>query len=137
MFKDFEIDHIGVAVRSLEEGFKLYGLMGFDEMYTEVVPSEKVKVGFIEFANGARVELLEPISDDSVIAKFLKKRGPGFHHICYRVKDIEVVMKALSDQGVRMIDSKPRIGAHNCKVAFVHPSSASGMLVELSQKVGS
>lgn len=131
----FEIDHIGVAVGNLEKGFEFYKHMGWTKMDIEVVPTEKVKVGFIEFANNVSVELLEPTSSDSVIAKFLAKKGPGIHHICYRVKNIEKVMEKLKNEGVRLIDEKPRKGAHNCKVCFVHPASSNGMLIELSEKM--
>lgn len=127
------IDHIGVAVGSLEKGFEFYQKMGWKEMRTEVVPTEKVKVGFISFDNQINIELLEPTSEESVIFKFLKKRGPGIHHICYRVKNIEAVMAQLKKEGVRLLDETPRKGAHNCKVCFIHPSSANGMLVELSE----
>lgn len=130
----FEIDHIGVAVENLEKGFEFYKHMGWTKMETEVVPTEKVRVGFIEFANNVSVELLEPTTPDSVIAKFLAKKGPGIHHICYRVKNIEKVMEKLKNEGVRLIDEKPRQGAHNCKVCFVHPASSNGMLIELSEK---
>lgn len=131
----WEIDHIGVAVKSLEEGFKIYKTMGWSDFDVEEVPTEKVRVGFIKFENNVNVELLEPTTDDSVIAKFLAKRGPGIHHICYRVKNIEKVMETLKNEGVRLLDEKPRIGAHNCKVCFIHPSSSNGMLVELSEKM--
>ncbi len=131
----FEIDHIGIAVESLEKGFEIYKHMGWTSMDTEVVASEKVKVGFIQFENNVAVELLEPTDPSSVIAKFLAKRGPGIHHICYRVKNIEKVMETLKNEGVRLLDEKPRMGAHNCKVCFIHPSSSNGVLVELSEKI--
>src|SRR5690606_28768661 len=101
-------DHIGVAVKSLEEGFKIYKTMGWSDLDIEEVPTEKVKVGFIQFENNVNIELLEPTTDDSVIAKFLAKRGPGIHHICYRVKNIEKVMENLKNEGVRLLDEKPR-----------------------------
>lgn len=131
----FEIDHIGVAVESLEKGFEVYKHMGWTDMETEVVPTEKVKTGFIKFENNVSVELLEPTTPDSVIGKFLAKRGPGIHHICYRVKNIEKVMEKLKNEGVRLLDEKPRKGAHNCMVCFIHPSSCNGVLVELSEKM--
>jgi methylmalonyl-CoA/ethylmalonyl-CoA epimerase len=130
----FEIDHIGVAVENLEKGFELYKSMGWTEFNVEVVPTEKVKVGFIQFENNVSIELLEPTTSDSVIAKFLSKKGPGIHHICYRVKDIEKVMEKLKNEGVRLLDEKPRKGAHNCKVCFIHPKDCSGVLIELSEK---
>lgn len=131
----WEIDHIGVAVKNLEEGFKIYRTMGWSDFDIEEVPTEKVKVGFIKFENQVNIELLEPTTDDSVIAKFLTKRGPGIHHICYRVKNIEKVMETLKNEGVRLLDEKPRIGAHNCKVCFIHPASNNGVLIELSEKM--
>lgn len=131
----FEIDHIGMAVESLEKGFVFYKALGWAEMEIEEVPTEKVKVGFIRFNNNISVELLEPTTDDSVIAKFLAKKGPGIHHVCYRVKNIEQVMAQLKSEGVRLLDEKPRVGAHNCKVCFIHPGSANGVLVELSEKM--
>lgn len=131
----WEIDHIGVAVKNLEEGFKIYRTMGWSDFDIEEVPTEKVKVGFIKFENQVNIELLEPTTDDSIIAKFLTKRGPGIHHICYRVKNIEKVMETLKNEGVRLLDEKPRIGAHNCKVCFIHPASNNGVLIELSEKM--
>jgi len=134
--QDYDLDHIGVAVRSLEEGQAFYQALGFEQMTTEVVASEKVKVGFFTLKNGSRIELLEPTSGDSPVAKFLDKRGSGIHHICLRVTDIRAVMKDLKAKGIRVLSDEPKKGAHNCLVAFVHPSSAGGVLVELSQKMG-
>ncbi len=131
----FEIDHIGMAVESLEKGFEFYKFMGWTEMDIEEVPTEKVRVGFIQFENQVNVELLEPTSPDSAVAKFMAKRGQGIHHVCYRVKNIEKVMEQLKAEGVRLLDEKPRQGAHNCKVCFIHPASANGVLVELSEKM--
>jgi len=133
---DFEIDHIGVAVPNLDQGFEFYRAMGFTDMATEVVPSEKVKVGFVPMKNAANIELLEATDDQSTIKKFIDKRGPGIHHICLRVKDIRAVLAKLRSAGVRLIHEEPKQGAHNCLVAFVHPSAAGGVLVELSQPMG-
>ena len=132
----FELDHIGVAVESLSQGKAFYEALGMGPMTIETVESEKVRVGFFETGNDARIELLEPTSDDSAVAKFLGKRGPGIHHICLRVSDIRTVMKALKAQGVQMINDEPKLGAHNCLVAFVHPKSTGGILLELSQRPG-
>lgn len=129
----FELDHIGVATESLEKGRSFYEALGLGPMTTEVVASEKVKVGFFELGNDARIELLEPTEKDSPVAKFLEKRGPGIHHICLKVKDIKSVLKALKAQGVQLINEEPRPGAHGCQVAFVHPKSTGGILLELSQ----
>lgn len=132
----YSLDHIGIAVHSLEEGMDLYKNLGFEKLTVEDVPTEKVKVGFVPLKNGSNIELLEATSEDSPIAKFLSKRGPGIHHICLRVDDIRKVMAQLRAKGVRLINEEPKPGAHDCLVAFIHPSSAGGVLVELSQKMG-
>lgn len=129
----FELDHIGVAVESLEKGKSFWEALGLGPMTTEVVPTEKVKVGFFELADGVRIELLEPTSEDSAIAKFLEKRGPGVQQVCFRVKDIRETLKALKAKGIQLINPEPVPGAHGCQVAFIHPKSTGGILIELSQ----
>jgi methylmalonyl-CoA epimerase len=131
---EFNFDHVGIAVRSLAEGEKVYKAMGFVEGTIEVVKSEKVKVKMFELGNQSRIELLEPTSSDSTVAKFLEKRGPGIHHICLRVKDIRKALQKLKNENIKLIHEEPFKGAHNCEVAFIHPSSAGGVLIELSQK---
>lgn len=131
---EFELDHIGIAVETLDRGFEFYKALGFTEMETEEVPSEKTKTGFLKLGNRATLELLEPMSDDSVIKKYLEKRGPGIHHICLRVKGIDAVVESLKAKGVRMINEKPKDGAHGCRVAFIHPAATGGVLIELSEK---
>ena len=133
---EFEFDHVGIAVKTLAEGEKLYKAMGFSEGHVEEVPREKVRVKMFELANNSRVELLEPTSSDSTVAKFLEKRGPGIHHICLRVQDVRAVLKRLKAAQIKLIHEEPFQGAHNCLVAFVHPSSAGGVLIELSQPGG-
>lgn len=133
MLSGFEIDHIGVAVSNLEQGKLFYEALGFSTMSTEEVPSEMVKVGFLRLDNQASIELLEPTSSESPVAKFIDKRGPGIHHICLRVKDIRATMAQLKSKGMQLINSEPKKGAHNCLVAFVHPKSTGGVLIELSQ----
>lgn len=131
---DFELDHIGVAVESLEKGKVFYEALGLGQMSKpEIVASEKVKVGFFELGNGARIELLEPTEKDSPIGKFLEKRGPGVQQVCFRVKDIRATLKALKEKGIQLINEEPKLGAHGCLVAFVHPKSTGGVLLELSQ----
>ena len=132
----FELDHIGVAVESLEKGKGFWEAMGLGPMTTEVVASEKVKVGFFELADGVRIELLEPTEKDSAVAKFLEKRGPGVQQVCFRVKDIRATLKALKEKGIQLINDEPRAGAHGCQVAFIHPKSTGGILIELSQPPG-
>lgn len=132
--KDYDLDHIGIAVRSLTEGKSFYEALGMSNMVVETVASEKVKVGFFTLKNGSRIELLEPTDEDSPVAKFLQKRGPGIHHICLRVQNIREVMKHLKTKGIKILSEEPKKGAHNCLVAFVHPASAGGVLVELSEE---
>jgi methylmalonyl-CoA/ethylmalonyl-CoA epimerase len=129
----FELDHIGVAVESLEKGKSFWEALGLGPMTTEIVPSEKVKVGFFELADGVRIELLEPTEKDSPIGNFLEKRGPGVQQVCFRVKDIRATMKALKEKGLQLLSEEPRPGAHGCQVAFIHPKSTGGILIELSQ----
>ena len=128
-----ELDHIGIAVKDLAESQKFYELLGWTSMPTEVVESEKVKVGFLNMENKCAIELLESTSEDGPIAKFLEKRGPGIHHICLRVKDIHKTLDELKAKNIRLINSEPKVGAHNCLVAFVHPQATGGVLLELSQ----
>lgn len=130
---EYELDHIAIAVNSLEEGKKFYQAIGFGSMSTELVESQKVMTGFLKLGNAANIELLEPTSSDSPVAKFLEKRGPGIHHICLRVKGIDGLVESLIAKGIQMIDQKPKIGAHNCRVAFIHPKATGGVLIELSE----
>lgn len=132
----FELDHIGVAVESLQKGKAFYEALGLGQMTVEKVLSEKVTVGMFELGNDSRIELLEPTEPDSPVGKFLKSRGPGIHHICLKVSDIRATMKALKAQGVQLINDEPRPGAHNRLVAFIHPKSTGGILIELSQPKG-
>jgi methylmalonyl-CoA epimerase len=128
-----KLDHIGIAVKDLEESMKLYGeLLGFKVSPPEEIPDRQVRISFVD-VGGANVELLVPTSPESAIAKFLEKRGPGIHHLCYRVDDVNAKLEELKKAGVRLIDEKARPGAHNTMVAFIHPASAGGVLTELAQ----
>ncbi|MBX9765853.1 MAG: methylmalonyl-CoA epimerase [Bdellovibrionales bacterium] len=131
---NYEIDHVGVAVESIEAVLPFYRALGWDHFEMEEVPTEKVKVAFIQFANRANVELLEPTDESSTIKKFLEKRGAGMHHICYRVQGIDAILKDLKAKGIRLIDETPRPGAHGCRVAFIHPKATGGVLIELSER---
>ena len=103
-------------------------------MVAEVVEDQKVNTSMlVPNDGGTAIELLEPISEDSPISKFLEKRGEGIHHICYKVDDLESVLAKLKEQGVRLIDETPRPGAYNSKVAFIHPKAMNGVLVELAE----
>ena len=127
-----EIDHIGIAVRSIKESLCFYESLGLIPSF-ETVSSERVKVAFLALNNKVHIELLEPTDSKSVIHKFLEKRGPGLHHICLRVKYLKTLLEKLQAQGIRLVNSTPRPGAGGSQVAFVHPSATSGVLVELSE----
>lgn len=133
MSSKIKLDHIGIATPEIQESH-FFKWLGLQDGGSEEVPTENVKVGFFGTDNGANIELLEPTSPESPIAKFLDKRGPGIHHICFRVEDIDSVVEDLKSQGVRFINEEPRPGAHNCRVVFIHPKSTGGVLVELSEK---
>lgn len=127
------IDHIAIAVRDIDEIARFYtGILKLDLSGVEVVTEQKTKVGFLKVGE-SNIELVQPASDDSPLVKFLETRGPGIHHICLQVEDIEKEVEELKKQGARMIDETPRPGAHNTRVAFIHPKSSGGVLIELSQ----
>ncbi|HNY12471.1 MAG TPA: methylmalonyl-CoA epimerase [Candidatus Wallbacteria bacterium] len=129
-----KIDHIGMAVPSLEEGVKLYGEgFGLTLGGTEEVPEQKVKVAFFKIGD-TNIELLEPTSPDSPVAKFLEKnQGPGIHHVAYEVTNIEKALEAAKARGIKLIDEKPRMGAHGKKIAFLHPKDTLKVLTEYCQ----
>lgn len=128
------IDHIGIAVHSIEKSLPFYtDILKFTYMKTETVESQRVKVAFIESHN-CKIELLEPIDDKSPVYRFLQKRGEGLHHIALKTDDIQGKIKVLQDEGIQMIDSKPRTGADGAAIAFLHPKSTFGVLWELCQK---
>ena len=128
-----ELHHIGIAVRSVEESLPHYvdGL-GLTLKGVEEVPTEKVKVAMV-MAGNTRIELLEPTDESSPIAKFLEKRGPGVHHLAFQVADTGEMIKVLTDHGAPLLDQEPRPGAHDTKVAFIHPKYLGGVLAELVQ----
>ncbi len=130
-----EVDHLGIAISNLEEGVKLYkDLLGFSLEGYEEVEDQKVKVAILNAeGKSPNIELLEPTSEESPIYKFIEKRGEGIHHIALGVKDIEKVLKTLKEAGVRLIDETPRIGAGGKKIAFLHPKSTKGVLIELCE----
>ncbi len=128
-----KIDHLGIAVTSLVEASERYRQLGFAFEGEETVIDQKVKVAFFR-AGESHIELLEPTHDDSPISKFLNRRGPGIHHVCVEVEDIEAALASYKDQGIQLINSEPVIGAGGCRVAFVHPKSTHGVLLELKEK---
>jgi methylmalonyl-CoA epimerase len=129
------LDHIGIAVSNIQEALGFYrDALGLEVEAPEEVASQRVRAHFVPVGEAA-LELLEPTADDSAIAKYVGKRGPGLHHLTLRVDDIAAALAQLKARGVRLIDEAPRPGAHGSLVAFVHPSSAHGVLVELKQRV--
>lgn len=129
-----KIDHIGIAVNSLEESLSFYeDALGLKVENIEEVPDQKVKVGFLDIG-GVHLELLEPSSQDGPVAKFIEKRGEGIHHIAILVDNIEESIELMKDKGVKLIDESPRKGAGGSKMAFVHPKSTHGILLELYEK---
>ncbi len=129
-----KIDHIAIAVQNLEEALRVYkDVLGLELKGEEEVPEQGVRVAFLPVGD-TRLELLEPLSPESPVAKFLEKRGEGIHHICLEVEDLEKTLAELASKGIKLIDEKPRLGAHGRKMAFVHPKSLHGVLLELYQK---
>ncbi len=126
------IDHIGVAVRSLEERLRFYRALGLVPEGSEEVPEQKVRVAFLP-VEGTRIELLEPTTEDSPIARFLAKKGEGLHHLAFRVEDLRATMAALAGEGFELLSEHPLTGAHGSQVCFVHPRSTGGVLLELCQ----
>ncbi len=127
------IDHIAIAVNDIDDVVRFYtDTLKLDLSGVEVVTGQKAKVGFLKIGE-SNIELVQPASDDSPLVKFLETRGPGIHHICFEVEDIQKEVEELKKQGVRMIDETPRPGAHNTRVAFIHPKSSGGVLIELNQ----
>jgi len=128
-----KINHIGIAVKSLDETIPFYrDSLGMAFAGIEEVAEQKVRVAMLSVGE-SKIELLEPTSDDSPVAKFIEKNGPGIHHLAYEVEDIEAAIASLVANGVRMIDEQPRGGAHGSIIAFVHPKSSNGVLTELCQ----
>ena len=127
------LDHVGIAVGDLAESLKFFcDTLGLEVAPPAEIASQRVRAHFIPVGD-ATLEMLEPTADDSPIAKFVAKRGPGLHHVALRVDDIVAALAELKARGVRLIDETPRPGAHGSLVAFIHPSSAHGVLVELKQ----
>jgi len=129
------ISHVGVAVSDIEASSKIYSLItGIAKPEVIEVPDQKVRVAMFGGHGSARIELVAPTSLDSPVAKFIAKRGEGLHHICILVDDLGSMLEELKSSGIRLIDEEPRIGAGGVKIAFVHPSSAGGVLLELEER---
>ena len=131
--KLLRINHLGIASPGLAEAMeRMQRLFGLEAEHTEEVPEQKVKTAFFPVGESS-LEYLESTDPEGPIGKFLAKRGPGIHHVCFEVDDIDSAVAGLVAKGVKMIDETPRNGAHGCRVAFIHPSETGGVLMELSQ----
>jgi len=129
-----KVDHIGIAVANLDEALKFYEeVLGIKCVDTEVVEEQKVKTAFLPIGD-TEVELLESTDKEGPIAKFIEKRGEGIQHIAYRVENIEKALEEVKAKGIRLIDEKPRKGAGGAKIAFLHPKSTFGVLIELCER---
>ena len=127
------INHIAIAVNNLEEAARFYQtVMGLSLSGVEVVPAQKTRVGFFKIGE-SNIELVQPSEPDSPLVKFLETKGQGIHHLCLEVDDVEAEVKSFLEKGATMVDQKPRPGAHNTRVAFVHPKSSDGVLIELCE----
>ena len=128
-----KINHIGIAVKNLENSIPFYrDQLGMEFEGSEEVTEQKVRVAFLKVGE-SRIELLEPTSPDSPVAKFLEKNGEGIHHMAYQVDNIEVALAELKAKGVRLVDEQPRHGAHGSLIAFLHPKATGGVLTEICQ----
>jgi methylmalonyl-CoA/ethylmalonyl-CoA epimerase len=128
----YKIDHLGIAVASIDEALKIYRALGLAETGREEVPSQKVVAAFLPVGE-SRIELLEPTSDDSPVAKFLAKRGGGIHHVCFAVEDLDAALADLSRRGFRLVHRQAVPGADGKRIAFLHPEAGHGVLIELSE----
>lgn len=129
-----KVDHIGIAVSNLEETLKVYTeILGLELSGVEVVEDQKVRVAFLPIGD-TEIELLESTQPDGPIAKFIEKKGEGIQHIAFRVEDIHAALEDMRQKGVRLIDEQPRYGAGGARIAFLHPKSTHGVLVELCER---
>jgi methylmalonyl-CoA epimerase len=127
------IDHIGVAVNDIDESLAVYrDTLGMPLVHRETVTEQGVDAALLDVGDG-HIELLQPLGPDTAVGKFLSKRGPGLHHIAYRVSDVAATLEALRSAGARLIDEQPRVGIRGSRVAFLHPASTGGVLTEIVQ----
>jgi len=132
--KPTAVDHIGIAVKSIEEALTFWEkTLGIACAGVEEVSEQKVKTAFLPLGD-TEIELLEPTAEDSPVAKFIEKKGEGIHHLAIRVENLEEALETMKARGMRLIDEKPRYGAGGAKIAFVHPKTAGGVLLELSER---
>ena len=128
-----KISHLGIAVKNLDEAISFYESLDLHLEKIEEVPSQKVRVAFFPIGN-VRLELLEATSDDSPIAKFIEKKGQGIHHLAFETDDINTQLEEIKEKDIRLIDKKPRNGAHGAEIAFLHPKSTLGVLIEICKE---
>jgi methylmalonyl-CoA/ethylmalonyl-CoA epimerase len=127
------IDHVGVAVEDIDTALALYrDVLGMPLVHRETVAEQGVEAALLDVGDG-HVELLQPLGPETPVGKYLARRGPGLHHVAYRVADIDAVLSALAGAGMRLIDERPRIGIRGSRVAFLHPASTGGVLTEIVQ----
>jgi methylmalonyl-CoA/ethylmalonyl-CoA epimerase len=131
--KSYKIDHVGIAVESIDAALAVYSALGLAETGREEVAGQKVVTAFLPVGD-SQIELLEPAAPDSPVARFLSKRGPGVHHVCFAVEDLEAALAELKEKGFRLVNSAPVPGAQGKKVAFLHPESGKGVLIELAER---
>lgn len=131
-----KVDHIGIAVKSIDDSLPYYTeTLGLKLIHIEEVPSEKVRVAFIDSGN-VTLELLQPLDETSTIHTFIEKKGEGIHHVAFGVSNIQDRLNELKEKGVRLIQETPKAGAHGAQVAFIHPKASGGVLYELVDKTG-
>lgn len=129
-----QISHVAFAVVNLDRACEFYrDVMGAEIVGRKVVPEQKAEVAFVRLQGTAKLELIAPTSDDSPVGRFIAKHGPGIHHVCFEVNGIEQRLDHLSDHGVKLVDAKPRRGAEGDKIAFLHPTSTLGALIEFCE----
>ena len=129
-----KLHHIGIAVKSIDEQLKIWrDILGLKLVQIEEVPDQKVKVAVLPLKD-VKIELLEPLSDDSTLSKFIDKKGEGLHHICMEVDDIDAMLGKMKESNIKLIDEVPRVGAGGKRIAFIHPKDMGGVLIELSEK---
>lgn len=129
-----KVSHIGIAVKNLDEALETWTKLGLEVEGIETVESQKVRVAFLPVGKEVRIELLEPTSEDSPIAKFIEKKGAGIHHLALATDNVENELKVLEEKELRLIDKTPREGAHNASIAFLHPKALAGVLLEVCQE---
>lgn len=136
--EDCVLDHIAIAVPNIEDSIQIYDDLGLKfSPNREIVESQKVITAFAQIDQNAHIELLQPHENSGPIQDFITKKGPGIHHICFRVEDVEKKANALKTKGYKLIYENPVEGAGDCLVNFIHPKSTGGVLIEISQKKGS